>query len=130
MENISKANNYDPAWVSRYFDEYGEKEWNRMLATPVDEISFHVHTELLREHIKPGMEILEIGAAAGRFTQILAELDCRITVVDLSAGQLNLNRSKAVEFGFESAVSSRHRIDMCDMACFPDDCFDAIVCYG
>lgn len=130
MENNSRAKNYDPEWVSRYFDEYGETEWNRMLATPEDEISLHLHTELLREHLRPCMEVLEIGAAAGRFTQILAEMGCRITAVDLSAGQLGLNRSKAEELGFESAVVEWQRLDMCDMACFADEAFDAVVCYG
>jgi cyclopropane fatty-acyl-phospholipid synthase-like methyltransferase len=130
VETDAQANNYDPEWVSRYFDENGETEWNRMLATPIDEISLHLHTEFLREHLRPGMEVLEIGAAAGRFTQILAEMGCRITATDLSTGQLDLNRRKAEEFGFESAIAGRHRLDMCDMACFPDESFDAVVSFG
>lgn len=125
-----KTYTYDPDWVSRYFDDYGGKEWDRLTARPVDEVSLYLHTELLREYLRPGARVLEIGAAAGRFTQVLAELGCRITVTDLSEGQLELNRQKADELGYDSAVEGRHRLDMCDMACFPNESFDAVVCYG
>ena len=121
---------YDPEYVSRYFDDCGEKEWERLVQTPQDRISLHLHTEFLREHVEPEMKILEVGAAAGRFTRILTELNCRVTVTDLSEGQLALNRKKAEELGFASGIEGWHRLDMCDMACFPDEDFDAVVCYG
>jgi len=121
---------YDPEWVSRHFDDCGEKEWERLVQTPVDEVSLHLHAELLREHLQAGMNVLEVGAGAGRFTQILAGLDCRITVTDLSEGQLKLNRKKAEELEFAAAIDGWHRLDMCDMTCFPDESFDAVISYG
>jgi ubiquinone/menaquinone biosynthesis C-methylase UbiE len=121
---------YDPAYIARFFDEYGEKEWERLTRTPVDEVSLHIHTQLLHAHIPRGARVLEIGAGAGRFTQVLAQLDCRVTVADLSPGQLALNRAKAAEHGFAGAIASWLVADICDLRRFPDGEFDAVVAYG
>ena len=121
---------YDPDWVSRHYDHYGEKEWDRLVRSAVDEVNLHIHTEVLKQHLRSGMEVLEVGAGAGRFTQIMAALNCRITVVDISERQLALNRQKASELEFASAVSGWHRLDMCHMAPIKTEHFDAVVCYG
>ena len=78
--------------ISRQFDEYGMKEWERLTATPVDEISLYLHTHYLQKYIRPGWRVLEIGAGAGRFTQVLAELGARIAVADISQEQITLNQ--------------------------------------
>ncbi len=49
--------------MAGYYDAYGEKEWERLVQTPMDEVSLHIHTELLKEHLRPGMKVLEVGAA-------------------------------------------------------------------
>ena len=121
---------YDPAWVARYFDEFGGKEWERLTRTPVDEVSLHVYSQLLQRHLRPGMKVLEIGAGAGRFTQIIAALRCEITVADISEGQLKLNRAKAAEHGFAAAVRDSCVLDICDLRRFADGEFDAVVAYG
>jgi SAM-dependent methyltransferase len=73
---------------------------------------------------------LEIGAGAGRFTQILARLEARIVVGDLSPVQLDLNRQHAARYDFASAVEEWVQIDICDMARFASDSFDCVVAYG
>ncbi len=60
---------YDRKWVAEYYDDYGEKEWERMVRSPVDEISLHLHAHYLREHVPEGSRVLEIGAGAGRHTR-------------------------------------------------------------
>jgi len=101
-----------------------------LLATPVDEVSLYLHTYYLEQHIKAGMRVLEIGAGAGRFTQVLARLGARLLVADISSGQLDLNRRFAKELGFESAVEDWQQIDICDMSRFTDASFDCVVAYG
>jgi SAM-dependent methyltransferase len=121
---------YYPQALSSYFDSYGEREWQRLVATPVTEISLHIHRHYLVEHIKSGERVLEIGAGAGRFTQILVELGARVVAADISAGQLELNRRHAAELGFSAGVEDWIQADICDLSGFTDASFDAVVAYG
>ena len=121
---------YDPKAVARYFDAFGRGEWDRLTATPVDEVSLHVHAHYLRQHVPRGARVLEIGAGAGRFTQVLAELGARVVVADISAVQLELNRGYAAAYGFCDAVEAWQQVDACEMACFADEAFDCVVAYG
>jgi len=121
---------YDPHWVESHFDSFGMQEWDRLVASPSDEISLHVHNYYLENAIRPGMRVLEIGAGAGRFTQTLARLEARITIGDLSAVQLELNRTMGERHGFQEAVDAYHQVDVCSMPMFEDESFDAVVAYG
>lgn len=121
---------YNPQSISRHFDEYGEREWQRLVARPVDEISLYIHNHYLRQAVRPGNRVLEIGAGAGRFTQTLAEIGARIVVGDISAVQIDLNRQNAARYGFAQAVESWEVVDICDLGRFPAASFDALVAYG
>ncbi|BAY85757.1 hypothetical protein NIES267_52580 [Calothrix parasitica NIES-267] len=65
---------YSPQWVANFFDDYGEKEWERLVKTPTEEVKLFIHAHYLKEYIRSGDYVLEVGAGAGRFTQILVEL--------------------------------------------------------
>ena len=121
---------YDPAETARYFDEFGVGEWNRLVENPVGEVSLHIHSHYLRKHIRTGMRVLEIGAGAGRFTQVLAGSGARVRVADLSAKQVELNRRHAQQYGFASAVEGWDIADICDLRAYPDGAFEAVVAYG
>ncbi len=121
---------YDRKWVEDYFNNFGMKEWDRLTQSPVHEISLYVHTHYLKNHIQSGSEVLDLGAGAGRFTQILAKLNCSVTVVDVSEIQLELNRKHAKEYGFEDSVRDWLKLDMCSLTEIGDRTFDSVVCFG
>ena len=114
----------------KYFDELGVREWERLAQTPVDEVSLYIHTCYLYKYIAPTQQVLEIGAGAGRFTQILAGLGAQITVADISGVQLDLNRKFASELGFVHAIVDWQQLDICDLSQFESNSFDSIVAYG
>jgi SAM-dependent methyltransferase len=121
---------YDPAAIATYFDEFGTKEWERLTRSPADEIKLAIHTHYLRSYIPPQSRVLEIGAGPGRFTQVLAELGCRVVVADISPVQLDLNRQYGNELSFSTAVESWIQADICDLTQFNTASFDAVVGYG
>ena len=125
-----KPSTYDPKSVIQHFDEFGVREWERLTQTPSDEASLYVHTHYLEKHISKEKSVLEIGAGAGRFTQILAQLGAKITVADISNIQLELNKKFASELGFEKAVVDRRQVDICDLSQFESNSFDYVVAYG
>jgi SAM-dependent methyltransferase len=121
---------YDPGWVEAYYDEYGDKEWYRLTQTPFDEVSLHVHTHYLEQYVQPGSRVLEVGAGAGRFTQVLASLDCRVLVADVSPVQLDLNRKHGEELGVAEAMEDWVQLDVCNLSDLKPESFNAVVCYG
>jgi len=121
---------YDPEFVAQYFDDFGEREWTRLVNTPSDEIKLYVHTHYLRQHIKRGDLVLDIGAGAGRFTQLLVNQGASVVVADISQRQLDLNKHFADEFDFAHAIKDWLRLDVYDMSSLANQKFDAVVCYG
>jgi SAM-dependent methyltransferase len=123
---------YDPGWISRYYDEYGEREWERLDVTaPAQErVNFETHWALLREFVHEGDRVLEVGAGPGRFTIELARLGARVVVADISPRQLELNREKVGASGLEAQIEARHIVDVVDLSKFETGSFDAAVCYG
>jgi SAM-dependent methyltransferase len=121
---------YDGAHIANYCDQYGEKEWERLVADPVNEVSLHIHTHYLKEYIPASARVLEIGAGPGRFTQILAQIGAKIVVSDISPGQLELNKKYAQKENFAEAVQAWKIVDICDLSQFESSTFDRLVAYG
>lgn len=122
---------YDPAWVKSYFDEYGEREWQRWDKGPVEQIKLEVHLHYLRNYLESDDRILEIGAGPGRFTQELARISDSIVVADISPIQLQLNRENARRLDFAGSIERWVECDVCDLRPhFREGEFDAVVCFG
>ena len=129
-EQVYLSSKYDPEAVAFHFDDFGIQEWERLIQSPAHEVNLYVHTHYLEKYVSKGKRVLEIGAGAGRFTQVLARLGAQIVVADISSVQLELNRRFASEFGFEQAVLDRQQVDICDLSRFESESFDYVVVYG
>src|SRR5215510_1401210 len=129
-QNFLVQTQYNPQRVTQYFDAVGIQEWHRLLENPTKEVALHVHTHYLKKFICPGDHVLEVGAGAGRFTQILAQLGAQIVVSDLSPVQLQLNKQQADEYGYTASIEAWEQMDMCDMSRLMDNSFDCVVAYG
>lgn len=94
------------------------------------EVKFFIHTHYLKKFIKEGASVLEVGAGAGRFTQVLADLGAIVSVADISPRQLELNRQYSEELGFAGSVKEWRQLDICEMGTYGDETFEAVVAYG
>lgn len=121
---------YDPRYVSQFYDQYGERELVRFERSPMHTVNYHLHLWYLQQYIKAGDAVLDVGAGPGRFTIEMAKLGASITVGDISPGQLELNRERVQEAGYETAVVGREVMDIVDLSQLPSQGFDTVVCYG
>ena len=121
---------YNSEKIASFFDEFAVGEWERLVKSPVDEVSLYLHTHYLQKFVQQNNKVLEIGAGAGRFTQILAHIGAKITVADISQGQLDLNQKFAAHFGFNQQVQSWEKLDICNMNSLLSEAFDCVVAYG
>lgn len=119
---------YDADYIARYYDEYGEREWNRFDLSPMDRVGLEVHLRLLGEHVHAGDRVLDAGAGPGRFTLELARLGAQVVAGDISPRQLELHAEKTAGVGH--AIESRELLDITDLGRFADDSFDVVVCFG
>jgi 2-polyprenyl-3-methyl-5-hydroxy-6-metoxy-1,4-benzoquinol methylase len=126
----ASSSNYNANAIIQHFDDFGIHEWERLVQTPSDEVNLYIHAHYLEKYITKGTQVLEIGAGAGRFTQILAGLGAEIMVADISNVQLELNKRQAAEFGFDEAVLGWQQTDICDLSRFKPGSFDCVVAYG
>lgn len=121
---------YDAAHIARFYDEYGDQEWDRLEATLQGRASFATHVAALERHLQPNATVLEIGAGPGRFTIELARLQASVFVADISPVQLEAHRQRISTLPAESAVTGRQLADISDLSGFPDASYDAVVAYG
>ncbi|WP_115863300.1 class I SAM-dependent methyltransferase [Halorussus litoreus] len=120
-----------------YYDEFAEREWKRLDRDPVTRMEFENTADYLAEHLPDAaartdesdpVRVLDAGGAAGRYACWLAERGYDVTLVDLSAEQVELAREKAAERGVADRVAAE-RGDVRDLR-FADDSFDAVCCLG
>jgi ubiquinone/menaquinone biosynthesis C-methylase UbiE len=121
---------YDAGTIAAFYDDYGEREWQRFESGRRSPASLAVHLHHLRRFVRPGDRVLDVGAGPGRFTIELARIGADVVVADISPRQLELNREKLEAAGLEERILERVVADVCDLARFADASFDATVCYG
>ena len=114
---------WDPARTAEYFDELGEGEWMRFETGITPGPSAAIHTQLLEGYVRPGDRVLDAGRGPGRFTLEMLRLGAHVTALDISPGQLELLRARVPDV--EAVLG-----DITDLSRFPDDGFDATVCFG
>ncbi len=130
------APRYDPDYVRRFYDDFGEREWGRFEAgpdnprAPANLVNLHLHRWYLRRYVRAGDHVLDVGAGPGRFTIELARRGARVTVGDISPAQVALNEQKVRAAGCEASVVQRSVMDVVDLSALPTNGFDAVVCYG
>lgn len=119
---------YDPEHIARFFDDYGEREWERFEGSAMDRVNLEVHLRLLREHVRSGDRVLDAGAGPGRFTLELAMLGATVVAGDISPRQLELHAEKTADV--EASIESRELLDITDLSRYAEASFDAVVCFG
>jgi S-adenosylmethionine-dependent methyltransferase len=116
--------------VRAYYDQYGEREWER-LTRPTDGIVERaVNQHTIAKHLPPTASVLDIGGGPGRYTIWLAERGHRVTLADLSPGLLEIARREVVAAGVERQVEAIVEADACDLSRWGDGTFDAVLALG
>jgi SAM-dependent methyltransferase len=118
----------DHATPAGYYDEYGEREWERLERDLYHRLEFEETFHYLEGHLPGDGHVADVGGGAGRYSVSLAERGYDVTLVDPSERQVELASERVAERGLEDAVTTRVG-DVRDLAA-DADAFDATLCLG
>jgi ubiquinone/menaquinone biosynthesis C-methylase UbiE len=117
-----------PLDVAAFYDEYGEREWERLDRDFHHRLEWEATVDYLEHHLPETGPVLDVGGGAGRYAVWLAERDHEVTLVDVSQRQVELAREKAAEQGLTDRITARQG-DVRDLS-VDDDTFAATLCLG
>jgi S-adenosylmethionine-dependent methyltransferase len=112
--------------VEQYYDQNAQQEWDRL---DRHRIEFQVTLRALAEFL-PAVPaaLIDVGGGPGRYAIHLAGQGYRVTLVDLSNGNLALARQKAAlaDVKLEAFVQA----NALDLSTFPEAGFDSVLLLG
>jgi ubiquinone/menaquinone biosynthesis C-methylase UbiE len=113
--------------VEKYYDENAQSEWDRLEVRHRSE--FDNSMRAILEYLPPSpADLIDIGGGPGRYAIALAQKGYRVTLVDLSQGNLDLARQKAAEAGVE--LQDFVHANALDLTGFPEEGFEAVLLMG
>lgn len=110
--------------ISAYYDANVQTEWMRMERHPVE---FAINRHYIDRYVEPGMRVLDVGGGPGRYSIHLAERGCEVTLVDLSAGNIEFARAEARKRGLRLRAMQG---DACALGELASGAFDAVLLMG
>jgi ubiquinone/menaquinone biosynthesis C-methylase UbiE len=112
--------------VENYYDQNAQEEWDRLERYRIE---FQVTMRALTEFLPPvPAKLIDIGGGPGRYSIALAQRGYRVTLVDLSAGNLELAKQKAAEAGME--LDAFIHANALDLSAFAAESFDSALLLG
>jgi S-adenosylmethionine-dependent methyltransferase len=112
--------------VEIYYDQNAQDEWDRLER---HKIEFQVTLRALTEFLPAApATLIDIGGGPGRYAITLAQRGYRVTLVDLSTGNLALAKQKAAETGVE--LDAFVHANALDLSVFPEASFDSALLLG
>jgi ubiquinone/menaquinone biosynthesis C-methylase UbiE len=118
--------NDDISDIAAKYDSEPEKEHIRL---EQHQLEYEMTSRYLDLYLPPRGNLLEIGAATGRYTLGLAKKGYSITAVDIASELLNKNRLSIKEKGFEKQVTYI-KADARDLGKLKETTVDAILMMG
>jgi 2-polyprenyl-3-methyl-5-hydroxy-6-metoxy-1,4-benzoquinol methylase len=112
--------------VEKYYDQNAREEWDRLERHCVEfQVTMRALTEFLPA--EPA-QLIDIGGGPGRYAITLAQRGYRVTLVDLSSGNLELAMQKAAEAGVK--LDAFVHANVLDLSGFAEASFDVVLLLG
>lgn len=100
--------------VRQHYNSDPGQEWNRL---EYNIFEFQMTTYMMDKHIRPGHSILDIGGGPGQYSIHYAGKGCKVTLAELSEGNVELAKKKAAEAGvsFDAYAVNCLELDRLDL---------------
>jgi ubiquinone/menaquinone biosynthesis C-methylase UbiE len=112
------------------YDAGVKEEYNRLLASPLQEAEYQLIAELLEEYIPGGSVAIDIGSGPGRYAEYLLQRNCKVGVVDLSAKSLKAFSDRMENSCFQENILFNRVSCATQLSWIKDNYADAILLMG
>ncbi len=109
--------------VNKIYEIFDE---DQRLKGKTGKVEFITTMHYLKQVLKPGDKVLDIGAGTGAYSFPLDRLGCRVTALELAERNVEVFRSKLTE---ENNIKLIHG-NALDLSMFEDNSFDAVLLFG
>lgn len=109
--------------LTQFYSNYDEE--GRLLSKH-GQVEFLTTMRYIEKYLRPGMRILEIGAATGRYSHTLARKGYRVDAVELIQHNIDIFNT-LTQPGEDITI---HQGNAKDLSCFADDTFDMTLLLG
>ncbi len=110
-------------YLSRFYEQYDE---DGRLTSRHGSVEYLTTMRYVHKHLKPGMRILEIGAATGRYSHALAREGYRVDAVELLEHNIEIFRQNTAE-GESVTITQGNAVDL---SAFKDEAYDVTLLLG
>ena len=109
--------------LTQFYENYDEE--GRLLSRH-GSVEFLTTMRYIDKYLRPGMRILEVGAATGRYSHTLARRGFRVDAVELVQHNVDIFNS-LTQHGEEITIRQG---DARDLSCFDDETYDMVLLLG
>jgi SAM-dependent methyltransferase len=103
----------------KYLLQHGAGEvWN--WESPAGRLRWARRVGMLSSHLRPGMQILELGCGTGCLTKKLAGTGASVTAIDISPDLLKVARAECADANVNFMIENAYAMT------FPDESFDSV----
>ena len=110
-------------YLSSYYEQYDE---DGRLASKYGMVEYITTMKYIEKYLKPGMHILEIGAATGRYSHTLARQGYRVDAVELVEHNIEIFKQNTVS-GEPVTITQGNAMDL---SAFENDTYDITLLLG
>ena len=120
-------NREDEMETTEYLDEYYRNyDEDGRLGSRHGNVEFLTTMTYIQKYLRPGMRVLEIGAATGRYSHAIARMGYRVDAVELIEHNIELFRRNTVE-GEQVTVTQGNAVELSG---FEDGAYDVTLLLG
>ncbi|GIP38671.1 hypothetical protein J31TS4_19510 [Paenibacillus sp. J31TS4] len=110
--------------IRRFYDETVNYEWRRLDRHRVE---YELSKRYITRYVKANDKVLDLGGGPGKYSLLLSQLGCEVTLADLSQNNVDFALNKARELGLRL---NGFRADCRDLSMMEEEQFDHVLCMG
>ena len=110
-------------YLQAYYETHDE---DGRLLSRTGQIEFLTTMRYIEKYLKPGMRILEIGAATGRYSHTLARMGYQVDAIELLEHNISIFRENT-QPGENITITQGNAIDL---SAFPSETYDMTLLLG